>query len=438
MKKIKVVLMGAGSNSFGRGTIADLMASKELNEVDLTVTLVDIDEQALDRMYKFAGLLKDYHGSRADIEATSNRLKGLPGADYVIAALSQKRYQLWEQDFLIPYAYGFKHTYGECGGPGADFHTLRSLHITVPICKDMEKLCPDALYLNFTNPENRVAMAVRKLTKIRSVGLCHGVGSTLGVISRVLGKPESDFDINIGGLNHFHWVMDIRDRSNGQDLYPLFNQKMKESDMGGIDMLSRQMYGLYGLLPFPVASHISEYVSYAYEVCGPIYMSWKEEIHAIEEEQRYGVKLISKSRIQRVVDGDEPMTDDLAGATPELAIPIICDIEFDRNRKEISVNIPNEGAIPNMPDDAIVEIPAMVNASGLHPIKVGPLPEPIAALCNKQVSIHKLLVEAYKERSKKILLQALSLEPVVDSIDRAEKMMEEMLRIEKEFLPEFR
>jgi alpha-galactosidase len=438
MKKLKIVLMGAGSGSFGRGTIADLMSSKELNEFDLTVSLVDIDAEALDRMYKFANMLKDYHKSNAKLEATTNRLEALPCANYVVAALSKKRYQLWEQDFLIPYAYGFRHIYGECGGPGADFHTLRSFHITVPIAQDMEKLCPDALLLNFTNPENRVAMAVNNLTKIKCVGLCHGPVGTHRDVARILGRSVDDIEIDVGGLNHFHWVMYIREKSSGKDLHPLFDQKMRESDCG-LDLLTRRLYEIFGLLPFPSPSHTGEYVSFAYEICGPVYMSWKEEIHAIEEEQKYEAKLFSKSTIQRVVDGEEPLTDDLAQPSGELAIPIISDIEYNRKKRELSVNIPNDGfAISNMPEDAIVEIPTIVDAEGLHPVKVGALPEGISALCNKQVSIHKLLVEAYKEQSKNILLQAIMLEPVVDSIDRAKNMIDDFLRIEANFLPEFR
>jgi len=437
MKKLKVVLMGAGSNSFGRGTIADLMSSKELNEFDLEVYLVDIDEVALDRMYQFAKLLKDYHKSSAKLEATTNRLEALPNADYVIAALSQKRYQLWEQDFLIPYAYGFRHIYGECGGPGADFHTLRSFHITVPIAQDMEKLCPNALLLNFTNPENRVSMAVNKLTKIRAVGLCHGPISTIGLMAQILGRSVDDIEMTIGGLNHFHWVTDVRDKKTGKDLYPDFREKMQDTPFP-VDALTKEMFNIFGLFPFPSPSHTGEYVSFAYEICGPVYMSWKEEIHAQEEEEKYGVKLYTKSEIQSIVDGDEPLTDEFAEPSGEFAIPIICGIELDQKKRILSVNIPNDGfAITNMAEDAVVEIPAMVDADGLHPVKVGALPEGIAGLCNLQVSIHKLLVEAYRTRSKKKLLEAMMLEPVVDSIDRAEKMIDDFLRIEKAFLPEF-
>ena len=160
----------------------------------------------------------------------------------------------------------------------------------------------------------------------------------------------------------------------------------------------------------------------------------------LQEERRFGVKLIEADEIQQVVEGKKPITKELAHPSGAyLAVPIICDIEFNRNRKEISVNIPNDGfAVSNLPEDAIVEIPARVDAQGLHPIKVGTLPEAIAAMCQKQISIQKLLAEAYQERSKKLLLQVLVIDPVVDNIAGAENMMNEMLRIESDFLPEFK
>jgi alpha-galactosidase len=149
----------------------------------MTLSLVDINEQTLERMYRFAGILKEYYGASAKLEATTNRRDVLSGADYVITSVARKRNEFWEQDFFMPYAYGFRHRkpkasvseaniFGECGGPGAAFHALRSFHLTIPICRDMEELCPNALLLNFTNPESRVCMAVNKLTQIRSVGLC--------------------------------------------------------------------------------------------------------------------------------------------------------------------------------------------------------------------------------------------------------------------------
>lgn len=469
MKELKVVLIGAGSASFGRGTIADLMASEELREFDLTVELVDIDNAALNRMHKLAQLLKEHYRSKAKIEATTDRKEALPGANYVIVSVARNRWQLWEKDFYIPAVYGFRHVNGENGGPGSAFHTLRSLHLMIPIAEDMEKLCPDALLINFTNPESRVCLGINKLTSITSVGLCHGAFETLEVISRVLGRPEEDIDLTIGGINHFHWALQIRSRSDGKDLHPEFDQKMKQSDWG-LDPFIRRMYELFGYLTYPAPSHPGEYVSFAHEIAGPVIIKWgigevSRRLGAKASDRSYIVEgkpnqpsyelwsMEQADKIQQIVEGKEPITgrftviaatagkepitEEFTKPTRELAIPIICDIEFNRNKKELSVNIPNKNfAISNLPEDAIVEIPGRVNSEGIHPVKVGALPEAIAALCNIQISIQNLLIEAYRQKSKRLLLQALIIDPIVDSVDRAEQMMEHMLKIEADYLPE--
>ena len=433
MKNVKIVVVGAGSASFGRGTIADLMASEELRELDTTIVLVDTDAEKLRVMYEFAKRMKDYYGVETGLEATTDRLEALPGTSYVITAVARRRMELWEQDFRVPLAFGFRHINGENGGPGAAFHALRSFHLMIPICQDMERLCPDALLLNFTNPESRVCLAVEKLTKIRAVGLCHGAFGTLATVARVLEKPQDEIDMTIAGINHFHWVLEMCDRETGDDLYPLFRERMAGPERY-IDDLSQRMFELFGLLPFPAASHIGEYVSYAYELFWPHGRDGRKIASEVAEPAPSWA-----DRIRRVADGGGEMTEELARPSAELAVPIILDIELDRKRRELSVNIPNDGfAISNLPEDGLVEIPAMVDAEGVHPVEVGPLPEAIAAMCRTQIAIQNLLVEAYKERSKYYLLQALLVDPLVDSIERAEKMMARLLEIEADFLPEFR
>jgi len=427
---VKVVLVGAGSASFGRGAVADLLASEELEQLGLEVVLVDVDEEALGRMFKFAELVRKHYGRSARIRATADRREALPGAKYVITAVARDRYKLWEQEFLIPFAYGFRQVYGENGGPGAAFHTLRSLHLMVPIARDMEELCPDALLINYSNPESRVCLGVSKLTRVKVVGLCHGAFDTLREVARILGRSKEEIEITIGGINHFHWVLEIWDRNTGEDLYPLFRRRMAESDWG-LDGLTWKLYHTFGLFPFPAESHTGEYVGFGYDVTGPYWLSWSHEAARWKDEE--------VERIRRVAKGEEPLTEDMAKPTEELAVPIICDIELDRGKRELSVNVPNEGpAVENLPEDAIVEVPAVVDRQGVHPVKVGALPEAIAAMCRLQISIQKLLVDAYRERSKELLLQALALDPTVDSIDRARAFMEEMLAREKEYLPEFR
>jgi alpha-galactosidase len=209
MKKIKFVIIGAGSAGFGPGSIADVVAREELKEFDVTVTLVDIDVPALQRMHKLALMIRDHHESKARFEATPDRKEALEGADYVITSVAQRRWDLWEKDFFIPHLYGFPQVFGENGGPGAVFHTLRSLNLMIPICRDMEQICPEALLLNYTNPESRVCLGVSRLTRIRNVGLCHGPLETLAKIGEILEKPTEEIELTVGGLNHFHLALAV-------------------------------------------------------------------------------------------------------------------------------------------------------------------------------------------------------------------------------------
>jgi alpha-galactosidase len=462
MKKIKFVIVGAGSAGFGPGSIADVVAREEMEDFDVTVTLVDIDVPALERMHKLALLIRDHHKSKARIESTPNRKEALKGADYVITSVAQKRWDLWEKDFFIPYLYGFPQVFGENGGPGAVFHTLRSLNLMIPICRDMEKLCPEALLLNYTNPESRVCLGVSRLTNIRSVGLCHGPLETLAKISEILEKPTEDIELTVGGLNHFHLALEVKDKKTGKDLYPELDKRIPEFDWG-FDKLTPQYYRIFGYLPYPDPSHPGEYLSFAHKLAGPQFMLWgigrlSMKLSAKSSDMEYytggapgrpSYSLWSEdlaNRIDRTLEGRIPVTEkdaltkvSFVDATWEIAVPIVLDIELDRNRREISANVLNRGlAIDNLPEDAIVEVPIHVNAQGVAPVKVGPLPEAHAGLCRLQIAIQNLIIEAYEKRSKKLLLQALAIDPIVSDVLKAEEMMEKMLQVEADYLPELR
>jgi alpha-galactosidase len=198
-----VAIIGAGSATFGGGTIVDLVSSPELREVDLTIGLVDIDSAALNRRTKFAVMVKEHYRSSARIESTPDRKEARKSANYVIISVAQRRWDLWEKDFSTPTAFGFRHVFGETAGPGAAFHTLRSLHVMMPRCQDIGSICPEALVLNFTNPESRVCMGISMLTKLRCVGLCHGPFATLERIADILEKPSDEIDLAVAGINHF-------------------------------------------------------------------------------------------------------------------------------------------------------------------------------------------------------------------------------------------
>lgn len=460
MKKLKIVVIGAGSADFGQGVLADFMTSKELKEFEVRLVLVDIDNVALDRMYRLANLIKDFHKSHVKIEAIPDRLKALPGADYVITSVAVRRWDLWQKDFFIPAAYGFKHVFGENGGPGAAFHTMRSLKIMIPICRDMERLCPDAYLFNYTNPESRVCLGVSKLTKIRNVGLCHGPMETLAKLGQLLDKPVEEIDMTIGGINHFHWVLKVTDKKTGKDLYPELDKKIYDFDWDA-DTLTPVLYKIFGLFPFPAPSHPGEYMNFAFDIAGPRFIHWGIGpisyspstkvtdldffIEGMSNTPSYTLWSQNQvERIDRVLSGDLPITDkdillnkDITEPSREISISLICDMEFNRDRVEIGGNVMNKGfAISNLPEDVIIEVPIKANAEGIKPVKVGKLPDAIAGMCSTQAYIQNLLVEAFKKKSKKIFFQALLIDPIIDNVDRAEKMMETMLKAEAEYLPE--
>ena len=423
--KLKIVLIGAGSISFGRGTLADIFNSKEIESIDTTIYLVDINKSSLNRIYKLANLFKEYFKSNIKIKATTNRIEALKNADFVITSVAKKRYELWEQDFKIPLSYGFKHCLGENGGPGALFHALRNFEIMIPIAVDMEKLCPSAFLLNYTNPESRVVMAIRNLTSIQAIGLCHGAIGCLYSVCGLLNKKYTELEMVTGGLNHFLFLTKVIDKKTGKDLYPTL-RKIILNNPKSAPPLVRKMVEIFGLYTYPSDDHIGEYLSFAYHFTGT---KW-----------RYGRGFQKQQNdfLSPYLKGIKKIDNEILHPTCELAIPIILDIVFDRKKWEYAVNVPNDKLyVENLPRDAIVEVPAIVDRKGIHPQKIGALPEALACYCRTQISIQKLIVEAYKKKSKNLLLQALLLDPVVNNVEKAEKMLDKMLKLQSSFLPKF-
>ncbi len=433
-KKLKIVVIGAGSKSFGRGAIADTLGCEELWPRDCTLSLVDIDEQALGRMYGIAKLLKEHYGSPMAIERTTERTEALPGADYVIMAVTVRRYPLWEQDYRVPMALGFRHVLGENGGPGALFHALRNFEIVVPICEDVARLCPHALVLNFTNPEGRIVMAIDRLTGAKCAGLCHGCFSCFRRTAEILGRPREELDMVTGGLNHFFWLLKVADRETGEDLYPELRRRILSDRDVEVPPLVRKMVEVFDHFTYPSDDHIGEYLAWAHEFTDG---RWKygQECRRV---QPPGEEPEPEDWTEPYLSGKKKVDKWLARRSGELSVGIIAGIERDLGTWQPAVNVPNDGLyVENLPKSAVVEVPAIANAEGLQPQAVGPIPEPLAAISRTQVTIQELLVEGYRQRSRKLLLQALLLDPVIDSVRQAERLLSVMLELQGEFLPGF-
>ena len=410
--------------------VRDILVCEELKGRGVTMTLVDVSAEALARMGRFAEKLKGMTGTDVAIETMTDRCEALPGGDYVIVSVCRERYALWEQDFRVLLAHGFRHCLGENGGPGAVFHALRSFELLIPICRDIERLAPDAQVLNFTNPEMKVLHAILTLTKVKAAGLCHGIGGVIDLISQVMDRPADSFRVTSAGMNHFYAVMRVEDHQTGKDLLPAVKEKVLErGDCGG--PLFRKMLKIFDVLTFPSEDHIGEYLPYGSEFMG-VKWHYGQECRKVTVETLEG----GKDMIDLLEDPDPPAW--LLSPGGELCVPIICDIELDRGEFREAVNVLNtKPYIDNLPTTCCIEVPATADARGLHPIAVGPLPEPFAEYIRRQATICELLTEAYRTREKKLLLQALLLDPIVDSSTAAEKVLDEMLDLQSDFLPEF-
>ena len=188
MSETKIVLIGVGSATFGQGMLSDAIHTPEID--GSTIVLVDIDKEKLGIMRKIADKMISESSANLKIEDTVERKEALQGAEFVVISIAINRMPLWRKDFEIPWRHGIRQVVGECGGPGGFIHTCRNIPIVLDICKDVEELCPKAIVLNFTNPENRLALAISKYTNLKAVGLCHGVFNILKYFSKVLDVPQ--------------------------------------------------------------------------------------------------------------------------------------------------------------------------------------------------------------------------------------------------------
>lgn len=210
---MKISLIGAGSLSFGIGTLKDIYLNDKLCNANLEVSLMDIEENNLNDVYDFsAKLFKD---KNIKVSKTLSLTETLMGCDYAVVAIEVDRYKYWSQDFHIPRQFGSTQAYGENGGPGSMFHTLRNIGPIIDIAKEMEKLCPNAWFINYTNPEAKLVQAINHFTNVKCVGLCHGYDMGLDQVARFLNIDNSAIVSTGGGLNHFGWFTKLEHKKNG-------------------------------------------------------------------------------------------------------------------------------------------------------------------------------------------------------------------------------
>lgn len=464
----KIVIIGAGSAIFGLGAMATLIQAQRLRGSELV--LVDIDEKGLDMMAALARKMNDAWDAHMTISHTTNRLEALPGAHFVVVSVQVgQRETVWEMDWQIPLRHGVRQPYAENGGPGSIAHTFRNLPLILDIARDMERLCPDAWYINLVNPLIRLTLGVHRYTKIKVLGLCHqllwGYAMAAAVLSDRYNIPIPDkfnvhtdadnlpnfipvaragyaaLDIKAAGINHFSWIYDIRDKATGEDLYPLLRERwLNGGYRRDFEPLTRELFEIFGLMPTPGDSHVCEFLPF---VSDPMTKPWEKYELRLQSWDGNRRRRAKRWELAQSLLSDETPVDAIKNVwqfniLEEPVAEIIEAITYNDNTYLQQLNIPNSGGlIPNLPEDAIVEVPGVLSGMGIQGLGFPPLPEGIAALCRRELELSSLVVDAAVSGDRQMALQALLLDPMVPDIDTARAILNDFLSEFAEFLPQF-
>jgi len=458
----KIVVIGAGSASFGENTLSALMRSKKLRGSNLT--LVDRNTDSLDIVKRLAERLNREWDSNFTISSFTNHKDALDSdTQFVVSAIEVgAREGLWRKDFEIPLRFGVRQPYAENGGPGGFAHASRNIGPVLNIVRDMEHACPDAWFINFTNPMTRICDTINRHSRIKAVGLCHQIFVGFTMVGMVLGNDlgidvpdgisgvHSDLleiplreqvahaavqrlDIIAAGLNHFTWVLSIRDKQTGEDLYPLFRKRWAEY-RPEFEPLTRKVFESFDIFPVPGDTHLCEYLPW---VSDPIIKPWvKYNLRLYDWDLWAGMREFSLDRLNEMAEGHATI-EGMLDTDSEGALEMIENISGAGKHYHVAANLPNMGQIPNLPPGATVETPVLVDGAGIHPVHVDPLPEGVAELCRRDIVVGQLCVDAAVEGNRQKALQCLLLDPVINDIDTAKLVLDAYLTEYKEYLPQF-
>ncbi|ACI18714.1 alpha-glucosidase/alpha-galactosidase [Dictyoglomus thermophilum] len=426
----KIAFIGAGSVVFAKRLIMDILSYPELSDAE--IALMDINKERLELIYELTKKIIEKLNSPAKVIATLDRREALDGANYVINMIQVGGLEMFEKDVEIPRKYGIDQTVGDTIGPGGVFRGLRTIPVLLDIARDMEELCPDALFINYSNPMAINCWALNKATKIKNVGLCHSVQGTAMQLASYIGVPYEEVYYWVAGINHMAWFLEFK--RNGEDLYPRLWQAMENPEIYKKDAVRFEIMKYFGYFVTESTHHMSEYV--------PYFRKNPERIKELIPE-RWDYLEICKNgwqphyeRIKKEIKGEEPI---IIERSHEYASSIIYSMETN-NPCRINGNVNNDNLITNLPKDCCVEVPCLVDKSGIHPCFVGDLPPQLAALNRTNINVQELAVLGALEKDPNKIYQAIMLDPLTSAIlelREVKKMVDEMLEAEKEWIKIF-
>jgi alpha-galactosidase len=431
MKKITII--GAGSLVFSTTIMNDLLATEALGDAEFSV--MDLDLAKAQRLENYVKRIILRNNLKAVVRATADRREALSGADYVITTLKVGG-AAFQVDYEVPAKFGIDVCVGECVGPGGVFRGLRTIPVMLDIVRDIQEICPRAVLLNYVNPMAMVCMALGLSSNVQFVGLCHGVQTTLDLISRYVGVKKEEIDFLAAGINHMDWFLKLeKDRV---DLYPKLLENLEKPEYYINEKVRGEVARHFGYFMTESSGHLSDYLSWFRKNKKALKLYCDQPGLAGESgfsfafqkavEEKYGsIDYLAKER-----GNLEPRGVDYCSWILEALSTGKC-FRFQGN-------VMNKGYIENLPRDCCVEVPVFADRNGLHPTTVGRLPSPLAAMNQSNVTLQQLAVEAALTGDPELVVAAIAMDPLTSSVltlDEIREMTIEIFDLEEKYLPTF-
>ena len=408
----KIVIIGAGSG-FGSRLSIDILSRETLKES--TIALCDINEERLSQVHHYVNRAIKGHHLPGTCIASTNRNDLLPGADFVVTAVSIGGAAYWGEPYAseigIPLKYGLHQTVADTVGVGGVFRYLRTAHEHLNFCKDMEKHCPEALMLNYTNPMAMLTWMHSIGSSIQNVGLCHSVQGTTKKLADGIGVPYEEVSYLVAGINHQAWILKFK--KDGKDLYPKIFEAVDTHPSFAEDKVRVEMMKQFGYFVTESTRHNAEYL--------PYFRRTKDLRDYYGTGERAPVPMDMPEQRRRAWMKDSGVIDDPNADIPPLTqsheyASAIMEAKLTGVPFVFNGNVMNYGVITNLPDKCCVEVPCMVDRDGVHPCYVGELPPQCAALNMSNVGVQQLAVKAAMERDREAAFHACALDPLTAAV----------------------
>jgi alpha-galactosidase len=433
-RPLKIAIVGGGSISWGPVFLKDLCTSAAARGGLLC--LYDLDARSLEGIARFAKKLFADRGQEMQVLATTDYDTALEGADYVVNTVLVGSQGVWKKELDLIRTYGIEHPKGMSVGPGGMMMGLKQIPFVLDLAERMTRLCPDAWLLNFANPMQLNILAIQRFfPRLKSIGLCHGLDHTIEKIAGRLGIPMADISWTAGGVNHFEAI--VRMEYEGKDLFPRFIEKLEADgklEYTGED-ITLEFYRIFGVWPSNHDIHVIEFLPH-YIRKGARLEDWKQSYNDVDA--RIADKANQWRKAEEFIAGALPLSDIVKEKISEKLGEIVDATTFNRPY-HLYANVTNRGYIANLSTNIAVGVPVVIDQGGWQGVRIGELPQGVAALHNLHGAVQDLVLRGAVEGSRRALLEALTLDPMCYTLTVGERtrLIDELLQIDRAMLPRF-